>query len=84
MTEPKVSKTAPPISKGEKLRAKVINVIGNEFRVRLITKEVGRELGFTHYYLPIKVGDEIEVQVLSTNPAGDQVTKIRFVKYFSK
>ena len=67
------------INKGEKLRAEVITAEGKTFRVRLLEKDVGRELGFTHY-APIGVGNIIEVTVQKTNAPGDQVTQIGFSK----
>jgi hypothetical protein len=83
-TEVPKTKPAPPIRPGEKLRAIVIKHDGDKYEVRLLEKDIGRELSFTRAFIPVTVGDTVEVRVKSTNPAGDQVTKIEFVSKVKK
>jgi len=77
---PPQSKPAPNIRPGDKLRAELFKIDAGQYHVRLLEKDMGRELSFTGTYLPIKIGDTLEVRVKATNPAGDQIVKIEFVK----
>lgn len=78
--EPEVVKPQPVIRVNEKLRAEVLKVEGNTYLVRLLQKDEGRELSFTRPFIPVNVGNIIEVLVKATDRAGNQVTKIDFSK----
>ena len=80
----KVKKPAATISTGEKVRAQVLRVEGDLYHVRLLEKDVGREMSFTRSYIRIEAGDTIEIRIQATNPARDEVTKIEFVKKVTK
>ncbi len=79
-----VAKPIPKIRPGDKLRAELFKIDAGQYHVRLLEKNIGRELGFTGSYLPIQVGDTVEVRVKATSPAGDEITKIEFVKKINK
>ncbi|GEM_PF-6938105 len=81
---PPPTKPAPNIRPGEKIRAELLKIDAGQYFVRLLEKDTGRELSFAGAYLPIKTGDTVEVRVKSTNPAGDQITKIEFVSKIKK
>lgn len=80
---PKVPKEVA-IHTGEKLRAELFKIDGGKYHVRLLEKDTGRELAFSGAFLPVSVGDLLEVRVKATNPAGNQITKIEFVSKVKK
>jgi len=81
--QPKAQKEVA-IRTGDKLRAELFKIEPGKYFVRLLEKDAGRELTFTGTYLPVSVGDLVEVRVKATNPAGNQVTKIEFVSKIKK
>lgn len=81
---PPIVKPAPKVRVNDKLRAEVIKHDGDNYTVRLLEKDLGRELSFTGSYLPIKSGDTIEVRVKATNPKGDEITRVEFSKKIDK
>jgi CRISPR-associated protein Csm5 len=82
--QPAPPRREPAIRPGEKILAQVIKHDGDNYTVRLLEKDPGRELNFTRAFIPVVTGDTVEVRVKSTNPAGDQVTKIDFVSKVKK
>jgi CRISPR-associated protein Csm5 len=82
--QPAQPQRQPAIRPGDKLRAEVIKHDGDNYTVRLLEKDPGRELNFTRAFIPVVTGDTVEVRVKSTNPAGDEITKIEFVSKVKK